>query len=86
MKEHIALIKIYTINNMLGSMKILRSDWFKTILFIFLFPDEKFLTSPRPLHSDLICATLPTTRCGVTVMLFIDKTILREYFLSIVPY
>ena len=53
----------YIINNMLFSLKILRSDW--SDLF-FHTPMNRIFTSPRPLRSDWICVTLLTLTCNVT--------------------
>ena len=58
------MLYMFIINNMLFSLKILRSDW--SDLFCHT-PMNRIFTSPRPLHSAWLCVTLLTTTCDVTV-------------------
>ena len=62
---------------MLFSLKIMRSDWSRAILFILHTRMNIIITLSRPLHSYWVCVTLLTTTSVVTVTLFIDKTNVR---------
>ena len=72
---------IYIINNMLFSLKILRSDWSKAILFFSSFYNEQNFYFAPPPSLWLACVTLLIAICDVTVPLFIDKTNVREVIL-----
>ena len=70
-------VYLLIINNMLYTMKMLRSDWSKTFFFVH-FTIKIFFTLPRPLPGDWLCMTLSATTCDVPFTLFIDKTNMRE--------